>query len=380
MIETPPKIWRPKPQSKYQPLDDLKDVDTELMDVTPIGKSKTVFKSKPIPNVSNRDDLITFNEEGDDSNELNKGLKIGQSATPEQRKQVITLIKNYWDCFCKRGAKRTILEYEFGIDTGASQPVACRMKQYGPHEAKIMMQQIEGLLANEWIEETKGAWGSIIVLAPKPHQEHIEDIDDFIWRMCVSYRGLNSVTKPFAYPIPRCDDAIGSLNLGAGTIYIITVDARQGYHQVKVKNGDKDKLAFFAPNGKKYTYRVMPFGPMNAPAFYTFMMQQFREEWDDLFYDVIQGMKAINGRTIAISVTKEVRLDGQITQTGSKGIIDDILIWSTDPTLVLTYFECVCKIFQKYRVSFRLDKCQFLNERVEYVGHDLTPAGNCPAM
>ena len=149
MIETPPKIRRPKPQSKYQPLDDLKDVDTELMDVTPMGKSKTVFKSKPTPNVSNRDDLITFNEEGDDSNELSKGLKIGQSATPEQRKQVITLIKTYWDCFCKIGAKRTILEYEFGIDTGASQPVACRMKQYGPHEAKIMMQQIEGLLANE---------------------------------------------------------------------------------------------------------------------------------------------------------------------------------------------------------------------------------------
>ena len=350
------------------------------MNVTPLEGSKTVFKSKQSSTCTNRNDLIYFDETGEDEKELIKGFKIGQLATTQQKEQVLSLVKKYWDCFCKRGAKRTILEYEFGVDTGASQPVACRVKQYGPHESKIMMEQVEGLLANDWIEETKGAWGSIIVLAPKPHQEHIEDIDDFIWRMCVSYRGLNRVTKPFAYPIPRCNDAIGSLNLGPGTIFIITVDARQGYHQVKVKEGDKDKLAFFAPNGKKYTYKVMPFGPMNAPAFYTFMMQKFREEWDELFYTTLHDMTTIEGKIVTVTATNEVRLDGLLTQTGSKGIIDDILIWSTHQELVLTYFECVCKIFQKYRVSFRLDKCEFLKDRVEYVGHDLTPAGNCPAM
>jgi hypothetical protein len=39
------------------------------------------------------------------------------------------------------------------------------------------------------------------------HKEHINNIDDFIWSMCVSYRKLNSVTLPFSYP-PPCDDAI----------------------------------------------------------------------------------------------------------------------------------------------------------------------------
>ena len=42
------------------------------------------------------------------------------------------------------------------------------------------MQQIEALLKNGWIEESKGAWGSMIVLAPKPHQEHINGIEEFI--------------------------------------------------------------------------------------------------------------------------------------------------------------------------------------------------------
>lgn len=77
------------------------------------------------------------------------------------------------------------------------------------------MKQIRALLDNDWIELCFGPWGSAIVLAAKPHQEHIENIEDFIWRMCVSYRKLNSVTKPFQYPIPRCDDAISIMVVGA---------------------------------------------------------------------------------------------------------------------------------------------------------------------
>ena len=77
--------------------------------------------------------------------------------------------------------------------------------------------------------------------------------------------------------------AITILIVGGDEIYIITVDARQGYHQVAVRKLDQEKLAFFAPDGKKYTWKVMPFGPMNAPAFYTAMMGAFKVEWDKLF-------------------------------------------------------------------------------------------------
>ena len=37
-------------------------------------------------------------------------------------------------------------------------------------------------------------------------------------------------------------------------------------------------------------------------------------------------------------------------------------------------------VFQKYRVSFKLSKCEFLSDRVEYVGHDLLQDGNSPAQ
>ena len=87
--------------------------------------------------------------------------------------------------------------------------------------------------------------------------------------MCVSYRRLNAVTKPFQFPIPRCDDAITILGCGAVLIWIISLDARQGYHQVAILASDMEKIAFFDPDDLKYCFTVMPFGPTNSPGFYT---------------------------------------------------------------------------------------------------------------
>ena len=98
----------------------------------------------------------------------------------------------------------------------------------------------------------------MIVLAQKPNQEKVKKINDFVWRMCVSYRRLNAVTKPFQFPIPRCDDAIAMFGAGANEVFIINLDNRQGYHQISVRKTDREKLAFFTPDDRKYCFNVMP--------------------------------------------------------------------------------------------------------------------------
>jgi hypothetical protein len=218
------------------------------------------------------------------------------------------------------------------------------------------MGHIQSLLRNDWIEECGGAWGSLIVLAPKPHQEHIDNISDFVWRMCASYRKLNSVTLPFACPIPRCDDAIDDFGDGVGRLWFVSLDAYQGYHQIRVCFLDRDKLVFFGPDGKKYTFKVMLFGPTNAPAVYTAMMRIMQDGWDALF-DLLYPVA---------------------THKGCRVIIDDNLLFSSDILTLLNYLDCVCQVFTKYQVSLKLPKCDFLKKRFEYVGHDIT-AGNCPA-
>lgn len=61
-------------------------------------------------------------------------------------------------------------------------------------------------------------------------------------------------------------------------------------------------------------------------------------------------------------------------------IIDDILLCAVnDESELLNYLECCLKICQKYSLLLRLSKCDFLKERVEHVGHDLTSNGNCPS-
>ena len=242
MIEVPSKIWRPKVISKYTTPDlDDKDLD-DLLDYSQYGKC--VYKPKLCWDSGDvRSDLMLFDPD-QHSTELSKDLSFHPSVDSVTQSKVIDIIKRYWDCFIKEGAKRPIKGYEFGIDTGGSKPVCCRKPSYGPYESKVIMEQVAQLLDNKWIDRCEGPWGSMIVLAQKPHQEEVQNIDDFIWRMCVSYRRLNAVTKPFQFPIPRCDDAITILGDGADKIWIISLDARQGYHQISVREVDREKLAF----------------------------------------------------------------------------------------------------------------------------------------
>ena len=144
-----------------------------------------------------------------------------------------------------------MFDFKFCIDTGDSKPVCCRQPSYGIHERKIMDKHIQILVP----------WDSIILLAPKPHQESFNNIKDFVWRLCISYRPLNGVTKSFKFPIPRCADNIQNFGDFSGRMYFISLDARSGYHQIRVRKRDQEKLAFFTPSGKKKTFKVIPFGP-----------------------------------------------------------------------------------------------------------------------
>ena len=125
----------------------------------------------------------------------------------------------------------------------------------------------------------------------------------------------------------------------------------------------------------------MPFGPTNAPPFYIAMMHQFRIEWDKLFLLRLQELPPLHpAQPIAISNDGSVSSAGSSLNFGSKVIIDDILLWCSNSILLVLYFSCVCEVFLKYRVSFKLSKCKFMTKRVEYVGHDICPDGNCPAQ
>ena len=274
-IIVPPKIWRPQVKSEYIP-PTYSDVDESLFLNADFGKA-IIIQECPDWNPGSRTDIRIWNATTDQE-EFDKNLKIHNDTNPKLQLLIKNLIKKHWDCFYKEGIKQTILGHEFCIDTGNHTPVACRKPKYGPLESTVIQSQVETLVANKQILLCNDSpWLSTIVLAAKPHQEHVTNIKDFIWRMCVSYRALNKITKPFLFPIPRCEDAIENFGANATQLFFIIMDALQGYHQIKVRQEDQQKLAFYAPDGQIYTYQVMPFGPRNFPSVYTCIMSKLKK-------------------------------------------------------------------------------------------------------
>ena len=128
--------------------------------------------------------------------------------------EIVQLVEAHWDVFAEGGLRKPIRGFEFQVDTGTSKPVCCKVPRYGKNEAKVMRELIKKLDDNGIIEDDQSPWGALVVLASKPHQEKV-DWGNFRWRLCVSYRRLNQVTKPFAFPIPRCDDAVDAIDTEA---------------------------------------------------------------------------------------------------------------------------------------------------------------------
>ena len=162
-----------------------------------------------------------------------------------------------------------------------------------------------GKLGHIW-QVNDGQWLCKALLAPKPHQENVRNLDDFVWRFCVNYIPLDQITKVISYPIPRCDSAV-YLAFGDCVLYWL-FDAPSGYEQLRVaKNSQDYKLAFAGPDATKWTFNVMPFGPVNGPSTFIMFMHDLASTWKDL--------AASCGLTVD-------------DNTNSNIIVDDILSWA----------------------------------------------------
>ena len=151
--------------------------------------------------------------------------------TPPRQLELTNLIKKYWRVFCKEGVPLPVKDYECEIDTGNARPIACKNPTFGPREQPIIEKAIAKLVELGHVKQIHdSAWLSKPLLAPKPHQENVTNIDNFVWRFCVNYIPLNSVTKIIAMPIPRCDSAVG-YSFGESKFRWLT-DAVSGYNQI----------------------------------------------------------------------------------------------------------------------------------------------------
>jgi hypothetical protein len=168
------------------------------------------------------------------------------------------IVEKFFDVFAQEGMQKHVRGFEFNIDTGKVKPICCKQPQRRPHKSRVIMALVRKLKKKGTIEDDEGPWGSLVVLASKPDQDHVH-WSEFVFCLCVLYRMLNNmVTRPFTFPITRCDKA---MERAGDAQHCITADLDAGYRQVKMNPNSRDRTAFFIPQGKKH-WNSMPMGAM----------------------------------------------------------------------------------------------------------------------
>ncbi|CAF3343980.1 unnamed protein product [Rotaria socialis] len=182
------------------------------------------------------------------------------------------------------------------------------------------------------ISPSASPWASPVILAPKK---------DGTLCFCVDYRKLNSVTIRDAYPIPRIDDTLDSLQEAK---FVSTLDLRSGYWQVEMDKNSREKTAFVTHKGL-FEFNVMPFGLTNAPATFQRLM--------DI---VLAGLK------------------WQCCLV----YIDDVVIFSPTFEQHIKDLEKVFQALQSANLTLKASKCQFCRREMRYLGHIITQNGFKP--
>ena len=88
---------------------------------------------------------------------------------------------------------------------------------------------------------------------------------------------------------------------------------------------------------------------------------------------------AIDSKDDSLTVRQRMNNCDNYHLTGSRVIIDDIMLRSTSTSLLLLLFKFFLRIYLKYRITLNLKKCNFLKKRLEFVGHDILSIGNTTA-
>ena len=204
------------------------------------------------------------------------------------------------------------------INTGDARPINCAPYRAGVKERELIAKLTEEMLRDKVVRASSSPWASPVVLVEKK---------DKTMRFCVDYRKLNSITVRDAYPLPRIDQCLGTLN---GNKFFSNLDLTAGYWQIPMVEEDKQKTAFITNDGL-FEFNVLSFGLVNAPATFQRYMDM-----------VVAGLKWKNLLVY----------------------LDDICIFSKSFEEHLVHLTEVLERLRAYNLRLKPTKCNFFSTRI----------------
>lgn len=256
---------------------------------------------------------------------------FGDSPVPEEWKKRLS------QELAKRRDVFSLDEWDVGLAKGVEHqirlsnptPFRERSRRLAPADIDDVRRHLQQLLAAGILKESRSPYASPIVVVRKKNGTI---------RICIDYRTLNSRTIPDQYTTPRIDDALDCLS---GSKWFSVLDLRSGYYQIPMSEEDKEKTAFICPLGF-FQFERMPQGISGAPATFQRLMEKAVGDMHFLQVLVYLDDIIVFGKTLEEHEHRLLKVLDRLEEVGLK-------------------------------VS--IDKCQFCQPRVKYVGHIVSESG-----
>jgi len=137
-----------------------------------------------------------------------------------------------------------------------------KFRRTGPSQVDWCRKQLDNLIKFKIIKQSTSQMMSPLVFVDK--NKDVTESKNKIYRMCVDYKYLNSITERQSCSIPIIKD---SIQLLIGNKYFAKMDLTLGYHQCLVDKNSRHLLGICTPHGN-YEYNRLPLGPRDGPSYF----------------------------------------------------------------------------------------------------------------
>jgi hypothetical protein len=277
-------------------------------------------------------------------------IKIGP-LNEKQHKILINLLLRNMDCFASNTKElgcSNLVQMKLKLTT--QKPVYRQPYRLSHCEQNIVKTKVDELLDAGIIKESESDYASPVILVKKKNGDS---------RLCIDYRALNAITIKDRYPLPNIDDQVSKL---AGKRFFTSLDMAQSYHQLLIAPEDTHKTAFVTHQGH-YEFTRIPFGLANAPS----VFMRFINKLVDSIH--IENKHKCQIETCSYYGTPKTEI---------LAFLDDILLPSIDIESGIELLETVLSRLKSENLKLNINKCTFLQNKITYLGHEISPDGIQP--
>ncbi|ESK82116.1 reverse transcriptase-rnase h-integrase [Moniliophthora roreri MCA 2997] len=225
--------------------------------------------------------IRSFIQGEEDSDEIRINTKLSTSQVLAQAHKVKVkplekllppYLSDYMDRFEKKKAERfpPSRPYDHAIDLKPDfKPRDCKIYSLSPKEQIEQDKFLDENLQKGYIQPSKSPMASPFFFVAKKEAGALQP--------CQDYQDLNNRTIKNRYPLPLVTDLVDKLKMAR---VFMKLDLRNGYNNIRIKDGDQWKAAFKTPRGL-FKLTVMFFGLTNSPATFQAFMNDILKEFID---------------------------------------------------------------------------------------------------